>query len=108
MESIIKIVKEETPDQPWDHLTFHLKDGGDGAGSMPSLRSKKKPGVENENNNNETADDEESDDEDEAEHIFQYGLIPLKLVRNYNCHQDILWQNKLPNSFRSLRPIYLI
>ena len=85
------------------------KDGGDGAGTMPALKSKKKcvdaVGDPDNNNNNSTSEDKE-DDED---HMFQYGIIPLKLVRDVDGDtQEILWQNKVPNSARSLRPIYLI
>lgn len=109
--SIIQVVKEDIPNQPLDHLTFHLKDGGDGAGTMPALKSRKKAVVEDENTDTEDAsgtEDDESDEEDEAEHIFQYGIIPLKLVRNFDGNEEILWENKVPNSARSLRPLYLI
>ncbi len=103
--SIIKIVKEDNPNRPLDCLKLHLKDGGDGAGSMPSLRSKKKPG---DKDDGEEEDDDSDEDEDEAEHMFQYGIIPLKLVRNIDGEEEVYWHNKVPNSARSLRPIYLI
>ena len=110
LTSVIQIVKEISPDQSLNNLTFYLKDGGDGAGTMPALKSKKKcvdavGDPDNNNNNNSTSEDKE-DDED---HMFQYGIIPLKLVRDVDGDtQEILWQNKVPNSARSLRPIYLI
>ena len=112
--SIIKIVKEDNPNRNrlLDCLKLHLKDGGDGAGSMPSLRSKKKPKANNDTDADDSCvgeeDDDSDEDEDEAEHMFQYGIIPLKLVRNIDGQEEIYWQNKVPNSARSLRPIYLI
>ena len=109
VSSIIKIVQEDSPKQPLDHLTFHLKDGGDGEGSMPSLRSRKKPKIANVETASSAATEDDDSDKDEAEHMFQYGIIPLKLVRSLQGHgKQILWQNKVPNSSRSLRPIYLI
>ena len=109
VSSIIKIVREDSPKQPLDHLTFHLKDGGDGAGSMPSLRSRKKTKIANIETASSVATEDVESDKDEAEHMFQYGIIPLKLVRSLQgCDKQILWQNKVPNSSRSLRPIYLI
>ena len=64
---------------------------------MPALKSRKKAVVEDENTDTEDAsgtEDDESDEEDEAEHIFQYGIIPLKLVRNFDGNEEILWENK--------------
>ena len=60
------------------------------------------------NDDEDLSKDDDEHDEEEAEHIFQYGIIPLKLVRNFDGQVEILWQNKVPNSSRSLRPIYLI
>ena len=86
-------MNESSQDQSYRNLTFHLKDGGDGAGTMPVLRSKK------------TGVDENGDIQDDT-HMFQCGMIPLKLVNEKS--QEMLWQNKAPNSARSLRPVYLI
>ena len=105
--SIVRVVREDFPQQPLDKLTFYLKDGGDGAGTMPALKSKKNRD-DDDDDGSDTEGDGESDEEEEADHIFQYGIIPLKLVRNVDGNQQILWQNKVPNSARSLRPIYLI
>ena len=86
LQSIIKIVKETSPNQPLENLTFYLKDGGDGAGTMPALKSKKKctDGAEDGNageEDNDGSDDDDDDDEDEdSDHMFQYGIIPLKLA----------------------------
>ena len=71
VSSIIKIVQEDSPKQPLDHLTFHLKDGGDGAGSMPSLRSRKKPKIANVETASSAATEDDDSDKDEAEHMFQ-------------------------------------
>lgn len=86
--SVVKIVRELSPNQSLQNLTMYLKDGGDGAGTMPALKSK------------QAAGNEEEDDD----HIFQYGIIPLKLT----CGNETIWQNKVPNAARSLRPVYLI
>ena len=65
---------------------MHLKDGGDGAGTMSALKSKQAV------RNNDGDDDE---DEEDGDHIFQYGIIPLKLTSG---EQDKpIWQNKVPN-----------
>lgn len=66
---------------------MYLKDGGDGAGTMSALKLKKK-----------RVEDGDDNDED----IFQYGIIPLKLTWNVGGKEEILWQNKLPNSAQSL------
>ena len=105
--SVIKVIEEDNPKKATENLTFILKDGGDGAGTMPRLKSKKKK-PEGENSEDEKENDPSVIEEEEAEHMFQYGIIPLKLIHDDGGHQDILWQNKVPNSARSLRPIYLI
>ena len=65
-----------------------FKDGFDGAGQQVSMKSIEM--IESKSN------------------MFQYGLIPLKLI----CHQDnknmTPWQNYLPNALRLLRPVFLI
>ena len=111
LQSIIKIVKETSPNQPLENLTFYLKDGGDGAGTMPALKSKKKctDGAEDGNAGEEDNDGSDDDEDEDSDHMFKYGIIPLKLARNVEGgNQEILWQNKVPNSARSLKPIYLI
>ena len=108
LKSIIQIVKEISPDQSLDNLTFYLKDSGDGAGTMPALKSKKKCAIGGDDIS-DSQDDDDDDNDDDSDHMFQYGINPLKLVRDVNgTTQEILWQNKVPNSARSLRPIYLI
>ena len=67
-------------------LTMHLKDG-DGAGTMPFLKSKKSV---------------------DGDHIFQYSMIPLKLTKVGENDEEVAWKNPVPNSARSLRPVYLI
>lgn len=89
VSSVLKIVKDISPNEPLNDLKMCLKDGGDGAGTMPALKSKQAVS---------------DGDEEDGDHIFQYGIIPLKLTSGDN----IIWQNKVPNSARSLRPIYLI
>ena len=84
-------------------MTLHLKDGGDGAGTMPALKMKKNH-VSAVGDGAECDREEENDDKDD--HMFQYGIIPLKMVDDMT--DTILWQNKVPNSARSLRPIFLI
>ena len=61
--STIQVVLAENPKfiEQTPILTMHLKDGGDGAGTMPFLKSKKSV--------------------DDGDHIFQYGMIPLKLTK---------------------------
>ena len=89
--SLVRVVKEVTPgfSPSTGKLTFHFKDGGDGAGTMARLKSKK------------AADD--------AEHIFQYGLTPLRLTQTSDNNDVVdIWNNKTPNSPHALRPIYLI
>ena len=64
---------------------MHLKDG-DGAGTMPFLKSK-----------------------NSVDHVFQYGIIPLKLTEKVEGEEEeVAWKNPAPNSARSLRPAYLI
>ena len=69
---------------------MHLKDDVDGAGTMPALKSKQAVG--------------NYDGEEGGDHIFQYGVIPLKST----CGDETVWQNRVPNSARSLRPVFLI
>ena len=88
--SLVQVVKEERPafTPSAGKLTFYFKDGGDGAGTMPRLKSKK------------AADDEE--------HIFQYGLTPLRLTQTIGNDEVEVWLNKTPNSAHAVRPLYLI
>ena len=86
--SIISIVeKNSVITEP--NLKIYLKDGGDGAGQMPSLKSKKAV--------------------NDKQNMFQYGIIPLKMTKiNANATEELVWSNPVPNSARSLRPVYLI
>ena len=88
--SVFKVVAAENPN--FDHqagdMTMNFKDGGDGAGTMPFLKSKKAV--------------------DDDDHMFQYGLIPLKLTQQLHGKEEVVWRNTVPNAARSLRPIYLI
>ena len=89
--STIQVVLAENPKfiEQTPILTMHLKDGGDGAGTMPFLKSKKSV--------------------DDGDHIFQYGMIPLKLTKKVGENdEEVAWKNPVPNSARSLRPVYLI
>ena len=90
--STIQVVLEENPKflEQTPTLTMHLKDGGDGAGTMPFLKSKKSV--------------------DDGDHVFQYGMIPLKLTKKVvgEDEEEVVWKNPVPNSARSLRPVYLI
>ena len=89
--SLLRVLKEVNTDfnPECGKLTLYLKDGGDGAGTMPALKSKKSV--------------------DDAEHMFQYGIIPLRLTqKKENCEEIDVWQNKTPNSAHALRPIFMI
>ena len=88
--SIVKVIKEKNKDFKANDgkLTFYLKDGGDGAGTMPSLKARK------------TADD--------VHNIFQYGIIPLRLTQKIQGVELEVWCNPVPNSSKSLRPSHLI
>ena len=92
VSSIIKVLKEEkvVSEEESPNMKVYLKDGGDGAGQMPSLKSKVAV--------------------DDSENIFQYGIIPLKMtkVNDDDVSEDVVWVNPVPNSARSLRPVYLI
>ena len=86
---MLKIVRGTRVIEEKRNLRMYLKNGGDGAGTMPVLKSK------------HCADD--------VDHIFQYGIIPLKLTAaSDTTEEEILWSNSVPNSARSLRPVYLI
>ena len=87
-ESILRIVHEKDQHFRPEHLKLYLKDGGDGAGSMPKLK------------NASSVDDEE--------HIFQYGLIPLKLTQTRNDNEVVIWDNAVMNSAKTLRSLFLI
>ena len=89
ISSVLRVVSE-TREMKEGNLKMYLKDGGDGAGTMPILKSKG------------AADDQD--------HIFQYGIIPLKLavMDNLSGIEESLWLNPIPNAARSLRPIYLV
>ena len=45
---------------------------------------------------------------DDGDHVFQYGIIPLKLMTKVEGEEEVAWKNPAPNSARSLRPAYLI
>ena len=88
--SILRVVSETKTDfSPSNgQLTFYFKDGGDGAGTMPTLKSK--------------------EEVDSPQNIFQYGLTPLRLTQNVGGADIHVWQNKVPNSGHTLRPIFLV
>ena len=86
--SIIKVLSEINPNfaPTAGKIVFYGKDGGDGAGTMPHLKSKK------------SAED--------AEHIFQYGFISLRITQISNKGEEIeVWKNQYPSSARSLQII---
>ena len=89
ISSVIKVVSENLPDMSPQNMIMYVKDGGDGAGTMPSLKSKQAGSGD-------------------CDHIFQYGIIPLKLTHIVGDKEEILWKNKVPNAARSLRPVFLI
>ena len=89
IKSILSVVAENSKEVP-KNGKLYLKDGCDGAGSMPKLKSSK------------TVQDQE--------HIFQYGFIPLKLVEKdeHSGEEVMRWENpamNAPNTFRSLYTI---
>ena len=88
--SIVRTASEKDKDfSPLNgHLKFYFKDGGDGAGTMPTLKSKK-----------------EADSQDK---IFQYGITPLRMSQMISGKEVDIWQNNVPNSARTLRPIFLV
>ena len=45
---------------------------------------------------------------DDAENIFQYGVLPLKVTSIGDGEEKVLWKNATPNAARYLRPVYLI
>ena len=45
---------------------------------------------------------------DSPQNIFQYGLTPLLLTQNVGGADINVWQNKVPNSGHTLRPIFLV
>ena len=58
---------------------------------MQRLKSKrKKPGGENSEDKKDNS--QSVTEEKEKEHIFQYGLIPMKHIQGVGEHQDILRQ----------------
>ena len=91
ISSIIKVLKKEkvvSEEEKSPNLKLYLKDRGDGAGQMPSLKSKVAV--------------------DDSENMFQYEIIPLKMTKVNKDSEDVVWVNPVPNSARSLRPVYLI
>ena len=87
--SIISVVCLEDGDFVPNNLKLYLKDGGDGAGSMPKLKSVKCVS--------------------DKENIFQYGIIPLKLtVKDENGDETTKWENKVMNAASCFRSVYTI
>ena len=87
--SIIPVVCLEDEKFVPTNLKLYLKDGGDGAGSMPKLKSAKCVF--------------------DKEHIFQYGIIPLKLtVKDDNGEEITKWENKVMNAASYFRSVYTI
>ena len=73
-----------------NNLKLFGKDGADGAGAQDIWYHSKQM------------------DEESAQHLFQYGFVPIKLVAEADGEPIVLWRNKKPNSPFTLRPIYLI
>ena len=71
-----------------DTYCMLFKDGCDGAGQQTILKSTKALGGK--------------------DHMFLYGIVPLRLVCKRGEENIELWVNKTPNSCKSLRPTYLI
>ena len=67
---------------------MYFKDGCDGAGQQTTMKSK--------------------DMVDSKHHMFQYGLVPLKMVCARASEEMIMWLNESPNSQLAVRPVYLI
>ena len=88
--SLVLRVVPEPREMKEGSLKMYLKDGSDGAGTMPVLKSKG------------AAVDQD--------HIFQYGRIPPKLtvMDNLSGIEESLWSNPITNAARSLRPIYFV
>lgn len=87
-KSILKVCKEKDEDFLPVDVKLYIKDGGDGAGSMPKLKT--------------------ASAVDEEEHIFQYGIIPLKLIQTTNGVEVVKWSNPVMNSAKTLRSVFLI
>ena len=87
IESILTLVP--TDSLVSGDLEMIFKDGCDGAGQQAVWNAKSMV--------------------DAKDHMFQYGIVPLKLqTRHHDGNTSTLWENKTPNSCRSLRPVYLI
>ena len=93
-KSILKIVEETEKDfdRKAGVLKIYGKDGGDGAGTIPTLKSVK--------------------EKESVDKIFTYAFTPLKLTQtlaeNGNEVEKTVWENPAPNSPFYLRPIFLI
>ena len=82
-----------------DNFKMYMKDGCDGAGSQQNMKTR--------------CTDEEK--EEFEHHMFQFGIVPLKLVcerldpENSDMIKSVtLWENFSPNSQLTVRPVYLI
>ncbi len=87
-KSILSVVNSKENKVP-ENSKLYLKDGCDGAGSIPKLKSVKSV--------------------NDAETIFQYGIIPLKLVtKNEDGVEVVKWENTVMNSPSTFRSVYTI
>ena len=69
ISSVVKIIDEDLQMLPPQKMTMYLKDGDDGAVTMPSLKSR----------------------HEDDNHIFQYGIIPQKLTHIVDDSEVVLW-----------------
>lgn len=89
VSSILSVIQDQDQDYVPSKAKLYLKDGCDGAGSMPKLKSKQSVS--------------------DAEHIFQYGFIPLKLTEtDENGVETAKWENQVMNSPSTFRSVYTI
>ena len=91
-ESVLEIISDEGRFEikEDDKYKMYFKDGCDGAGQQTTMKSK--------------------DMVNSKHHMFQYGLVPLKMVCSRESEEEIttMWLNESPNSQLSVRPVYLI
>ena len=90
-ELVLKVVSDDGKIEPKkdDRYKMYFKDGCDGAGQQTTMKSK--------------------DMVDSKHHMFQYGLVPLKMVCARASEEEmIMWLNESPNSQLAVRPVYLI
>ena len=90
VQSILQVCKSQgTYDPKHTHYKMYFKDGADGAGQQVVWKSKSM--------------------KNSKQNMFQYGLTALRLsCMNKDNSETTIWENSVPNSARSLRPVYLI